>query len=402
MRVLKFGGTSVLHGWENLLQLVQSSTEPMVVVVSALAGVTKALREKNMSSVRSLHAEFCATHELPSSCQSMWDHVQFHVPDDLMRISYGEKCSAVMVAEALEAPYLWADASLVRSDGPFARARIHSLRLDPLHALLKEHRVVVVTGFIAKDKDIGNTTLLQGSSDATACALASAFQCKAEIYTDVDGILTADPHIVPNAMHLPYMSKVEAKEMGFAGAGVIHPLAIDAAGNSTIEIINTFTEKKTVIGANSSDTYMVSFLPCETLISINDASLLDRVGGLATLCTFIATSKISIKMLSQSCSQQNISFVVDRLSQGNRELLLERYAHVSFEPVSIVTVTGSHLKGEVGIASLIFSAVASIGINVVAIAQGSSELSVSFAVKVKDGIRSAKQVHQWLVEGCMW
>jgi len=67
-----------------------------------------------------------------------------------------------------------------------------------------------------------------------------------------------------------------------------------------------------------------------------------------------------------------------------------------------VTVTGSHLKGEVGIASTIFSSVASIGINVVAIAQGSSELSVSFAVKVKDGIRSAKQVHQWLVEGCMW
>jgi aspartate kinase len=401
MRVLKFGGTSVLHGWENLLQIVQSSTEPMVVVVSALAGVTKALREKGITSVRAIHAEFCATHEL-RSCQLIWDHVQFHVSDDLMRISYGEKCSAVMVAEALDAPYLWADASLVRSNGPSAGARIHSLRLDPLYALLKEHRVVVVTGFIAKDKDIGNTTLLQGSSDATACALSSAFQCNAEIYTDVDGMLTADPHIVPRAVHLAYVSKAEAKEMGFAGAGVIHPLAIDAAEGSTIEIINTFTGKKTVIGATSSDTYSVSFLPCETLISITDASLLDRVGGLATLCTLIAKSGTSIKMLSQSCSQQNISFVVDRLSQTYRNILVKRYNNVLFEPVSIVTVTGSNLKGEVGIASTIFSSVASIGINVVAIAQGSSELSVSFAVKVKDGIRSAKQVHQWLVEGCMW
>lgn len=399
MRVLKFGGTSMLHGFEQVLKIIQAaSTEPTIVVVSALAKVTDLLRKNQITQVASLHAEFCAIHGL-ASVSEIWDHVRFQVKDENLRISYGEKCSALMLAKALNVPYFFTDGMVcVRTKGPLACADIHCL-----DEWKQPEGIIVVTGFIGIDKDTGKTSLLQGSSDATATALANYFGCVAEIYTDVDGILSGDPHIISNTKRLMNISKSEASEMAFAGSSVIHPMAIQAAGPSQIEIISTFTGHKTCIGQESSDSYIISYLPCETLVSISDPSLIDRVGSLARIFNFIARSGHNIKMLTQSCSQLNICFVIDRVvSKETRDILTSWYKTVKFTPVSIIAVVGKTLKGDIGIASTIFSAVASSNINVLAIAQGSNELSISFCVEMVDGRKAANAVHAWLVEQTIW
>ena len=401
MRVLKFGGTSIQHGWNEMMQIIAGVKEPTIVVVSALAGVTKRLRQK--ASVLSLHHQFLNTYNIDFRKQvhDIWQHVDSHICDDVMRISYGEKCMAMLVAHVLEAPYLITDYAIL-TEGPVQSARIVEVKRGYFDAKLAVASILVVTGFIGRDRQSGQTTLLGDSgSDVTATALAASYGVSAEIYTDVDGILTADPHIVPRALTVPTMSKVEAKELGFSGASVLHPLAVDAAGEYPIQIINTFTMNRTIIGNTSSNTYFVSFMPCETLINITDASMLNGKGRLAKLCILLTRSQTSIRMLSQSCSEQNISCVVPSLSQAYLTVLQETFDDVQVTPVSVITVTGKELKGEVGIASHIFAAVASIGINILSIAQGASEYSISFCVNVKDGTTAAKIVHQWLVEGCI-
>jgi bifunctional aspartokinase / homoserine dehydrogenase 1 len=403
MRVLKFGGTSLKHGWNEILALLDTVDGPAIVVVSALAGVTKRLR--NNQSVLQLHRQFLTTYDIDfrKPVDDIWQHVDSHIHDDIMRISYGEKCMAMLMGHALGVPHVITD-RVISTDGPLMSARVVDIDKKCMDTLLANNNSkIVVTGFIARDKQTGQTSLLGASgSDVTATALAKAYGVTAEIYTDVDGILTADPHIVPHAMSVSHMSKVEAKELGFSGASVIHPLAIDAAGEYPIQIINTFTRKKTIIGNTSSNTYFVSFLPCETLISITDASMLNGIGRLAKLCTLVTKSGTNIRMLSQSCSEQNISCVVPSLSQSYCTVLNDTYDEVQFTPVSIITVTGKNLKGEIGIASHIFAAVASVGINVLCIAQGASEYSISFAVHVTHGSTAAKVVHQWLVEGMVY
>ena len=356
----------MFYGFEKVIQIIQASKEPTIVVVSALAKVTDLLRKNQITPVASLHAEFCAINGL-ASVNEIWDYVRFQVKDENLRISYGEKCSVLMLAKALNVPYFFTDGMevCVRTKGPLSCADIHSL-----DEWKQPEGIIVVSGFIGIDKDTGKTSLLQGSSDATATALANYFGCVAEIYTDVDGILSGDPHIISNTKRLMHISKSEASEMGFAGSSVIHPVAIQTAGPSQIEIISTFTGHKTCIGQESSDSYIIAYLPCETLVSISDPSLIDRVGSLARIFNFIARSGHNIKMLTQSCSQLNICFVIDRVvSKETRDILNSWYKSVKFTPVSIITIIGKTLKGDIGIASTIFSAVASSNINVLAIAQ---------------------------------
>ena len=251
--VMKFGGTSIQHGWNEMMQIIAGVKEPTIVVVSALAGVTKRLRQK--ASVLSLHHQFLSTYDIDFRKQvdDIWQHVDNHIHDDVMRISYGEKCMAMLVAHVLGTPYLITDHT-IWTNGPVDSARIVKVNQEYLNAKLAVSSIVVVTGFIGRDCQSGQTTLLGASgSDVTATALAASYGVSAEIYTDVDGILTADPHIVPRAIRVPTMSKVEAKELGFNGASVLHPLAVDAAGEYPIQIINTFTMNRTIIGNTSSN-----------------------------------------------------------------------------------------------------------------------------------------------------
>jgi aspartate kinase len=342
--------------------------------------------------------------------------------------SFGERLSAPVVAAALRAagvPAIPVDARrFIRTDGRHGRAAADLAATAPSARRLLSGRIArgvipVVTGFIATGPRGETTTLGRSGSDTTAAILGAALSAaRIVIWTDVDGVLTADPRLVPGARLLPRLSYREAAELTYYGAKVLHfPAMIPAiAAQIPIVIRNSFHPARpgstihSRPGARKSGIAAVSAVRGLATVSLEGRGIVGVPGIAARAFSAVARQGVSVLMFSQASSEQNICLVV---AEADREISLrglqEEFAPEialgkldgvsSHGPVAAVAAVGEGMHGSVGIAARLFSAVAAAGINVEAIAQGSSEVNISFIVEDRQAHRAVAAVHRLCLPG---
>lgn len=336
-------------------------------------------------------------------------------------LSFGERLSTPIVCAALKdqglkASWLTGGDAGIQTDENFGRARplinitAHNVK-SKLEPLLKDGEVVVVTGFIGCSQDGAFTTFGRGGSDYTATLLGSILGAdEVCLWTDVDGLMTADPKIEPSARTLASLSFGEALEMAYFGAKGMHPSALKPAAESGIpvRIRNTFNPANpgTLIRREETPSTEVAktivLIENVGAITVTGSGMVGTPGVAASIFSLLGEKKINVVMISQSSSESNISFIVERNSLDRAVNALElallgggAVEKVTPEPdVSIVAVIGAGMRGTLGVAARVFKCVADRGINVRMIAQGSSELNISFVVEKSDGPEAVRALHQ--------
>jgi bifunctional aspartokinase / homoserine dehydrogenase 1 len=447
---MKFGGTSVGDASciARVAQIVKqaSADGPIVAVVSAMSGVTNRLIDAaNLSAlgearqVDTLFASLRQQHETALAALIKDDTKRKHVAVCIGKIfdegerlcrgtallreltpraldaisSLGERLSAPMVAGALaelgassepveSSELIVTDASHGGADPRMERTRERSeVRLLPL---LAEGVVPVVTGFIGATEEGVLTTLGRGGSDYSATILGAALDAgEVIIWTDVDGVMTADPRLVPDARTIPEISYREATELAYFGAKVLHPKTLHAVSRAGIPvwIRNSFAPERT--GTKITPKGRTNGGGVKALTAIRDVALITVGGpgivGLPDVVgrTFSTTAEVhaNILLISQSSSQNDICFIVaapdaKRSVEALRkefaqDVAHEKVEHITVDPtIAIVAVVGENMRGTPGVAGRTFNAVGRDNVNIIAIAQGSSETNISFVVFEKE------------------
>jgi len=458
--VMKFGGTSVGTGKNirHVADLVaQYSTEGnrVAVVVSAMAGVTNHLievacqakksDEKHIEvfarELRQKHLEAISTAISDKSVQKEASEIIEKTISELEKVligisyvgeltpkskdyvaSFGERLSAPIVWGAIrdqkaETQFFTGKEAGIVTDSNFGEAEplmnftTHLIR-ERVGPLFEKGIIPVVTGFIAANQDGVTTTVGRGGSDYTATILGSALGAdEVWIWTDVEGIMTADPKIVPSAKMLPELSYQEAAEMAIFGAKAMHPRALEPVIEARIpvRIRSTMHPKNpgTLITEmektkSSSAVKAVALIQNVAMVNVSGAGMVGAPGSYARIFDTLGRNGINIMMISTAASEANMSLIVKRNLLGRALSTLEIALLgkgvvseiTSAEDVAVVAVMGANMKGTRGIASKIFATVATAGINIIMIAQGSSELNISFVVKEKDGAAVVKAIHK--------
>ncbi|HXO45262.1 MAG TPA: aspartate kinase [Candidatus Cybelea sp.] len=450
LRVMKFGGTSVGDASciARVAKILKGATVegPIVAVVSAMSGVTNRLIDAaNLSAlaegkqVEVIFASLRLQHEtalgslihdeakrkrIAACLAKIFDEgerlcrgtamLRELTPRSLDAISsLGERLSAPMVAGALSelgtpsepvesTELIVTDSSHGGADPRMDRTRERSeARLRPL---LAESVVPVVTGFIGATQDGVLTTLGRGGSDYSATILGAALGAgEVIIWTDVDGVMTADPRLVPEARTIPEISYREATELAYFGAKVLHPKTLHAVAQAGIPvwIRNSFTPERT--GTKITPKGRTNGGGVKALTAIRDVALITIGGpgivGLTDVVgrTFSTTAEVraSILLISQSSSQNDICFIVaaadakrtvDALrKEFAQDVAHEKVEHITVDAtIAIVAVVGENMRGTPGVAGRTFNAVGRENVNIIAIAQGSSETNISFVVFEKE------------------
>ncbi|MDR3160513.1 MAG: bifunctional aspartate kinase/homoserine dehydrogenase I [Spirochaetaceae bacterium] len=456
MLVLKFGGSSVgspqaIGKFVDILKDKDHLGRVRVVVVSALSGITDGLIEvANQAAggncgytdavevMQERHLDLSAfflrdrdreeadtyTRDCFTEIKRILDGVVIlrelspRILDTIM--SFGERLSAPLIARICTVLGLPADyldtRPLITTDEQYGTARFLAAEsfFNIKSTLAKRPALQIATGFIGASAEGNTTTLGRGGSDLTAAIFGAAIDAEeVEIWTDVDGILTADPRLVKNAFTIEAISYVEAMELSHFGAKVLHPPTIRPALEKgiPIRVRNTFNAagKGTII----KDEVAPSPFPIRGISSIKKVALIRVQGsGMAGVAGFssrlfsaLARRKINIILISQASSEYSICFAV--LPQDGsaaaaaikEELTWEISSRIIEAPVveqdlSIIAVVGARMKKTSGISGKVFQALGRNGINVAAIAQGSSELNISAVVSAHDAAKALNAIHE--------
>lgn len=336
-------------------------------------------------------------------------------------LSFGERLSTPIVVGALrdlglDAQYFTGKDVGIVTDSNFGEARplmnvtAHQVR-ERIEPLL-ERGIPVVTGYIAATQDGVTTTFGRGGSDYTATIIGASIGAEEVwIWTDVDGLMTSDPKIVPSAKILTEISFQEAIEMAIFGAKAMHPRALEPAMEAEIpvRIRNTFNPENpgTLIVKEQKIKHKdiakaITLIRNVALVNVSGAGMVGTPGTAAKVFDTLGKNNINILMISQSASEANISFIIQRdllekavstleIALLGRGLIREV---TSEDDVCVVAVVGAGMKGTPGVAARVFGIVARKGINVRMIAQGSSELNISFVVKEEDGEEAVRAIHE--------
>lgn len=458
--VMKFGGTSVScsEGIDHIVEITKKSVldgNEVIVVVSAISGITDKIimaTEKALindkEAIRTYIKELATKHreiaveiihnkkvldkllseneELIKEFTGILTSVSYlkeatpRTRDYLL--SFGEKLSTSIICSALQDSKLKAKwftggkVGIVTNDRfgnamPLMNITTHQVKKN-LEPLISKGVIPVVTGYIAHTQDAITTTLGRGGSDYTASIIGSVLNAdEVWIWTDVDGLMTADPKIEPLAKTISSISYAEAIEMAYFGAKGMHPKALEpvALKEIPVRIKNTFNPEKygTLIVKDQRIESMniaksIAIIRNVALITISGAGMLGTPGVAARVFGILGENHINILMISQGSSEANISFVIPLRSLNTATNKLELtllggniIKEISSEKdVCIVAIVGAGMRGTPGVAMRVFKAVANQGINVRMIAQGSSELNISFVVKEEDGIRAVRALHK--------
>lgn len=457
MKVLKFGGSSVStpERISEVIQIILprlQKEERFVIVFSAFSGITDLLIEMGGLAAKAkdryiaLYHQFCDRHLLAARTllsESAFLEIEQKLADnhktlkELLRgiylvreasprtmdyvLSFGERNSCFIITEALKeygVPASYLDArKVIVTNKDFGYAKVH---FDLTHQRIQgymdqsQNLVHIVTGFIGADIGGLTTTLGRGGSDYTAAIFAGALVADSlEIWTDVDGVLTSDPRKVKKAFSVPQLSYSEAMEMSHFGAKVIYPPTIQPAliKGIPIYIKNTLnpTHPGTLISSDYDHSWPspikgISALNNITLISLEGSALMGVHGTSARLFTAMANKEINIVLITQASSEHSICFAIDQKDAKKarkaieiafeQELLSKRLKPVKMEDdLCIVAVIGENMRAVPGVAGKLFQALGRNGINVVAIAQGSSERNISFVIHKKDESKALNLIH---------
>jgi aspartate kinase len=335
-------------------------------------------------------------------------------------LSFGERLIVPIIAFVLEerniesVPLTGKEAGIL-TDSNFGEARplmdTTKLRLKHnIEPLLKENKIPVITGFIGADQNGNTTTLGRGGSDYTATILAASLDADdVFLWGDVDGLMTADPKIVSDARVLREVSFAEATELSLFGAKYMHPRALDPVldSNIPVHIRNTLklNHAGTIISRNTSKSAKkivksIIAIRHTALIDVSGGSMVGTPGTAAKIFDSLAKKKVNIMMISQSPSESSITMVVKKDDLDNATTTLDltllgkviRNMKVD-DDVAVIAVVGSGMRGIKGVAAKVFSSVAKDKVNVIMIAQGSSELNLAFVVDDSDCERAVKSLH---------
>jgi aspartate kinase len=458
--VMKFGGTSVATG-ENVRRVANIVADSVkkghrvVVVVSALAGVTNQLveeaeqaKKKDEKQIQEFTKKLVEKHVATVTQAIVNKKIQKEIEQVIKKtvselekvltgvcyvgditpksrdyvLSFGERLSAPIVYGALRDVKLQTqcftgkEAGIVTDENfgearPLMNVTTHQVkgRLEPL---LEKKVVPVVTGYIAATQDGIVTTLGRGGSDYTATILSVALAVdEVWIWTDVDGIMTTDPKIVKSARILPQLSYGEAAEMAIFGAKAMHPSALEPVieAHIPVRIRNVFNpENPGTLIADGQETKSkdvvkaVALIKDVAMINIRGAAMVGAPGSYSKVFDLLGKNNINIMMVSTAVSEANISLVIRRSLLGRALSTLEiallgrgLVSEITSEDdVCVIAAMGANMKGTLGVASRIFTAMAQKGINIRMIAQGSSELNISFVVKEKDGEAAVRAIHK--------
>jgi len=452
MKVLKFGGTSVgsVNSILSVKKIVEAIDEPVIVVVSALGGITDKLLatsamaskgdisyEKEFSEIITRHLDVIEgvipdvtkRKEVQKLTMSLLDELGnifrgVYLINDLSAktsdtiVSYGERLSSLIVSNVINDAVLFDSRKFIKTIKQFNK---HIVDFDLTNALIKETfatlpKVSLVPGFISTSKENGEITNLgRGGSDYTASILATALDASIlEIWTDVDGFMTADPRVISSAYVIDQLTFIEAMELCNFGAKVIYPPTIYPVyhKNIPIRILNTFNpeapgtfiSKEKPVNEKQKSIKGISSINDTCLITVQGLGMVGVIGVNYRIFKTLAKSGISVFMVSQASSENNTSFAVRNADAEvavkvlNEEFALERAQgeinDIEAETdLATVAIVGENMKRTPGIAGRLFGTLGRSGISVIACAQGASETNISFVIKAKYLRKALNSIH---------
>lgn len=452
MKVLKFGGTSVgsVNSILSVKKIVEAINEPVIVVVSALGGITdKLLNTSTMAAQGNLAyekelSEIIARHldVIEGVIEDRW--IRMEVQRQVMRlldelsnifkgvylindlspktsdtiVSYGERLSSLIVSNVIKGAQLFDSRKFIKTVKQFNK---HIVDFDETNRLILETfnplpKVSLVPGFISSSAETGEVTNLgRGGSDYTASILASALNASIlEIWTDVDGFMTADPRVISSAYVIDRLSFTEAMELCNFGAKVIYPPTIYPVyhKNIPIRILNTFNpaapgtyiSKEKERGGSRAIIKGISSINDTCLITVQGLGMVGVIGVNYRIFKTLAKNGISVFMVSQASSENNTTFAVKNADADlavqvlNEEFALERAQGdmndtVAEKDLATVAIVGENMKRTPGIAGKLFGTLGRAGISVIACAQGASETNISFVIKLKYLRKALNSIH---------
>ena len=452
MKVLKFGGTSVgsVESVLSLKRIVEKEAKhgPVVVVVSALSGVTdkllsisqlalksdehwrdefQALIERHHQMIDTIITDTKSREDLFNTIDALLEQLRsiffgvflVHDLSDKTQnaiVSYGERLSSYIVTALIRGSKRMNSRDFIRTEKKNGK---HTLDSELTYQLVKEYfselpRISVVPGFIGRDRDSNETTNLgRGGSDYTAAIIAAALEADVlEIWTDVDGFMTADPRVIKTAYTINELSYVEAMELCNFGAKVIYPPTIYpvCVKNIPIRVKNTFnpdhpgTLIKQRIDNDQKPIKGISSIKGTTLITVTGLSMVGVIGVNRRIFTTLADNGISVFMVSQASSENSTSIGVrDEDAEEAVRVLNEEFSKeiltgamfpmIQESGLSTIAIVGENMKHTPGIAGKLFGTLGRSGISVIACAQGASETNISFVVESKYLRKSLNVIH---------
>jgi bifunctional aspartokinase / homoserine dehydrogenase 1 len=459
MIVMKFGGTSVgtpatIRGLVKILLNYQQQGKQFTVVFSAFSKVTDTLiemaqragkgdeswrqvfervKERHFEAIRQLLAPDTPTYrhaeeQITANFESLENVLYgiFLLQEVSARsldfvVSFGERNSACIIAQVMEAEGIYSTfldtRKVVRTDAHFGSAKVDFEESNQkIKAFYAENagKVVAATGFIGSTAEGLTTTLGRGGSDYTAAIIGAALDAQAiEIWTDVDGVLTADPRRVKQAFTMHTMTYREAMEMSHFGAKVIYPPTIQPAYAKNIPLVIKNTFNPDFEGTFVTNESEPGDFPVKGISSISQISLLTLQGsglfgvpGIAgRLFGALARNSVNVVIITQGSSESSITFAVSptqakaaqkatekEFSYEIREKLIEPMRIES--DLAVLAIVGENMRYRPGISGQLFSALGKNGVNIAAIAQGSSELNISVVISAADETKALNAVHE--------
>ena len=449
MKVLKFGGTSVgsPERIRGVKKIIKSQVSPCVIVVSAFQGVTDDLKQMSelaanrddsyeimLEKLILKHVEFTKQLIVKDKQNSLLEDIK-NITDDLREtlsgiyllrelskhtldqtLGTGEILSSLILSKIIDDCHLIDARKFIKTDSNFGFANVDFVKTDALivKSLTGIRKHTVVPGFISSNERGEITTLGRGGSDYTASIFAAALDAEVlEIWTDVDGFMTADPKKVEKAYAIESLTYSEAIELSHFGAKVIYTPTLRPVykKNIPIVVLNTFSpESKGTIITNKSDGNQIS--PIKGISSIDHIDLITLLGtGMVgvtgtsmRLFGALARKNINIVLITQASSEYSITFAVTPVDSTNAsdaiteefnvEININKELKILVEKnLSIIAIVGERMKNTPGISATLFRSLGRNGINVIATAQGSSELNISVVIKNESLKKALNVIH---------
>ena len=447
MKVLKFGGTSVgsAENIRKVKRIVEGQNCDVIVVVSALGGITDKILaaarnaskgagdfHSDLREIKTRHTEviqslFNGSGSIKLIVDGLLDELEQILTGitlvgeltakTLDRIAgIGERISSNIVARFIGAER-FDSSEFIRTDSNFGKAAVDFTTSDKniQDIFVGFKGIAVVPGFISKNAKGEFTTIGRGGSDYTAAIISAALNVDIlEIWTDVNGFMTADPRIISKAYTIPELTYSEAMELSHFGAKVIYPPTILPVFKKRIPILikNTFEPENpgTRIShqvENGSDRIIkgISSISGIALVTLQGIGMVGVTGISMRLFTALARENVNVILISQASSENSISIAIEEnaveiaqnaiQSDFEKEILNGQINKISIETdLSIVAIVGENMKHSTGIAGKLFSTIGKSGVNIIAIAQGASELNISWVVRNEDLRKTLNVVHE--------
>lgn len=450
MKVLKFGGTSVgsVESIRHIQQIISQQTDDCIVVVSALGGITdqllkvahlaleageeymevyQAIRCRHMDMVNTLITNPTTRQMLCLELEGILDELRsilfgVHLVKDLSDkteaaiVSYGERMSSRIVTAALPGAVRKNSLQFIRTEHKQGQVLLNTELTEQLirHAFSPMPHLSVVPGFISRDSQTDEITNLgRGGSDYTASILAATLGAEVlEIWTDVNGFMTADPRLIPNAYTIKSLSYVEASELCHFGAKVVYPPTIypACAKNIPIRILNTFSPDNagTIIQSEPEDStrYVrgLSSIRDVALITVSGLSMVGVIGVNQRIFSALAQAGVSVFLVSQASSENSTTLgvqdkdcdtAVDALTHEFAEEIKvgSMYPMLVQQGLAAVSIVGENMHNMPGIAGKLFGTLGRNGISVIAFAQGAKETNISFVIPAQQLSKTMNVLH---------